>query len=390
MGQKVVEHINAKNELCTYSPPSKQELAKGHARQYYNMSIRPGYFSLYNLPKKDDESIANRLCTDNAALRSELVQGMLPESNATGGVFSDKAKQRINRSIDWLMEVSPRKAYIDPISHRKRFMKVNFITLTLPAPQMHNDNTIKQVCLNQFLTELRQGHKCKHYVWGAESQSNGNIHFHITTNTYVHWGTVRKIWNRCIDKLGYIEEYGKVQRQWHAEGFKPRPEQYKTWSQEKQKRAYENGYKNNWSQPNSTDVHAVRNVKNIAGYLAKHYSKQQKNNLFTLLQQGKRGLEACYNPSQAIGVPEDTPGAYRVIQGNLWGLSQSISKLSAAVIEISHEVLAEIDAITQRFASSVRAFDYNMNVYVPVWKWSKLIDGIMANAFYQYKVEKLV
>ena len=45
------------------------------------------------------------------------------------------------------------------------------------------------------------------YVWKAELQKNQNIHFHLTTNIFIHHATIRTLWNNCINRLGYISEY---------------------------------------------------------------------------------------------------------------------------------------------------------------------------------------
>ena len=40
-------------------------------------------------------------------------------------------------------------------------------------------------------------------------QKNGNVHYHIVTDCFMDFHIVQKIWNRCIDKLGYVQEYSK-------------------------------------------------------------------------------------------------------------------------------------------------------------------------------------
>lgn len=372
-------------EYIDFVPPDERQIKKDCLRLYGHLSVRPGYMSLYNSHSGTESENQTSTLADIYNYDTKETTTQMPDFNKPGGIYSDKAKKRINRAIDWLMEISPLLPYFDPIAKRKRWMRINFITLTLPASQIHDDLTIKKECMNQFLTEMRTQHKMKNYIWGAESQTNGNIHFHITTNTYLHWAVIRKVWNRCLNKLGYIEAYRAEQKEWHKNGFKPRPELFKTWSMEKQGRAYKNGMKGNWSDPNSTDVHAVRKVENIAAYLSKHYSKQQKRPIYTMLKQTGHNLQATYNPSEANENPAGIKESYRAVDGNLWGLSQTLSKLCATVLEITTEILQELDIIVGSFTQKIHSYDWNMNIYVPVWKWSKLIDGIIAKEFKNYK-----
>jgi len=146
-----------------------------------------------------------------------------------------------------------------------------FITLTLPAVQMHSDTTIKKECLNQFFTELRQRYGVKNYVWKAELQDKGNIHFHIFIDKFIDYKVVRWNWNRIISKLGYIDQYAnkmqKLSLEQYAElrGKKP-VEVFE---------AFKVGVKNNWSDPNSVDIRSIYSERDMAIYVAKYVTKSQ-------------------------------------------------------------------------------------------------------------------
>src|SRR5690606_15866326 len=139
--------------------------------------------------------------------RDGFVINSLPTSTNTGRNLSIKATKRLKLAINWLSELSVPKSVFNPSTKSHFNFNLNFITLTLPALQCHLDTTIKNKVFNTFLTELRQYHSVNNYVWRCEAQSNGNIHFHIVTDTYINWYIVRKIWNRKLSKLGYIDRY---------------------------------------------------------------------------------------------------------------------------------------------------------------------------------------
>lgn len=115
--------------------------------------------------------------------------------------------------------------------------KLVFITLTLSSAQLHSDKEIKQKLLQPFLRIMRKRWHCINYVWKAEAQDNGNIHFHITTHQYIHWEEIRTVWNTLQESLGYIT-------------------------------------RSDSDNPNSTDVHAVYKKKNVAAYVSGEMCKK--------------------------------------------------------------------------------------------------------------------
>lgn len=166
------------------------------------------------------------------------------KSNAHTNEMSDNTKRKMSRALEYLLffandKVLPTKA------HGKQYhFKIAFITLTLPSLQRHADREIKSKCLDSFLTEIRKCYHVKNYVWRAEKQKNGNIHFHIVLDQFIpHWA-IRQRWNRIIDRLGYVQKFAE---------------------------------KHQHVNPNSTDVHSLKHVNNAQSYLMKYASKTEKN-----------------------------------------------------------------------------------------------------------------
>src|SRR3972149_9919788 len=135
--------------------------------------------------------------------------------------------------------------------------RITFITLTLPSNQIHTDNVIKSKCLNQLLIEMSRYHKVEQYIWRAEKQKNGNIHFHILADRYIFWSDIRNRWNRIVNKLGYVDRYKDEQKKFHKDGFQVRQELTGKWTVESSKKAFIKGKRLNWNDPNSTDIHSI-------------------------------------------------------------------------------------------------------------------------------------
>ena len=222
------------------------------------------------------------------------------ESNKTKGTLSENSRRKLKYAINLLIAQaenklieltsetyqvrkynSKLKSYIEfgTRSGSKFFKyKVGFLTLTLPSTQgTITDDEIKSKCLNHFLTDCRRYLGLKSYVWKAEVQENGNIHFHITTDTFLPIEHTRKFWNKAINKFGFVDQYRINMKNFHKEGFTVREDLLEFWSIEQQEKAYDYGKKTNWSNPNTIDIHSVKNIRNMAGYLIDYMCKKEEN-----------------------------------------------------------------------------------------------------------------
>lgn len=232
-----------------------------------------------------------------------------PRNNNTGRDLSAKAAKRLKSKIQWLLTFSKPKKIFNDYTNRYFTFNINFITLTLPTPQAHHDTTIKSQALNQFITELRKSFQLENYVWRAEAQRNGNIHFHFVTDTYLPWFVIRRIWNRQLRKLGYIDRY-------HQKFSNMSWKDYVKYSQKIGvkdlsiiKKRFDYGKKTNWTDPNTTDIHSVQKIRNIGAYLSKYMAKGTK----------AKSKDGRYNLQ------------YRRISGRLWGCSASLSKCKSII-----------------------------------------------------------
>lgn len=159
------------------------------------------------------------------------------------GILSASAKKKLVKAINLLIAIAEPKKAIAFDSKKEFMFRVNFITLTLPAPQgTVSDKELKQKCLKQWLEYWKDQLPGMSYVWRAERQKNGNLHFHLVTDRYIHYKAIRDTWNRCLKPTGLIDAFQA---------------------------------KHGHPHPNSTDVHAVKNVRNLGAYIAKYMSKTE-------------------------------------------------------------------------------------------------------------------
>jgi hypothetical protein len=159
----------------------------------------------------------------------------------TGTVTPSTAK-RIRRTVDILLQKSPKKIVYNPITLKTQELRLSFITLTISDRELINHREAYEKGLSPFLLWLRRK-GIKDYIWKAELQDRGQIHYHITTNQFLRYDQIKDEWNRLQRKAGWLE------------GFKARQGHY---------------------HPNSTDIHAVGKIDRLDLYLAKYLSKGNK------------------------------------------------------------------------------------------------------------------
>ena len=188
----------------------------------------------YQLPLM---AVSNKQVQDAHSLR-ENFRGRKTYS----GQITEHSRKRLRRSINLLIAQAKWKTAIDYKSGKEYKFLINFITLTLPTPQgNHTDKDIKKKVLDPWIKKAKRRFNLKSYVWRAERQGNGNIHFHIASDIFMDYKILRDTWNENLEALGFISEYEKKHKHRH---------------------------------PNSTDVHAVKNINNIAGYILKYMTKE--------------------------------------------------------------------------------------------------------------------
>lgn len=165
----------------------------------------------------------------------------------TSGTLTKGAAKRLKNALELLVDISPNQKFTRPSDMKQFNFRLTFATFTLPSPQGEiTDTQIVKECLAPMIQVMRRRWGMKHYVWRAEKQKNGNLHFHITTNRFIPYDQMRDEWNKAVNNLGFVDRFAVVHGHRH---------------------------------PNSTDIHSVRKVRDIAAYMVKYMSKEVPENL---------------------------------------------------------------------------------------------------------------
>ena len=331
-------------------------------------SIHPGQINLYSEIQWNPHKPSRKSSDESARIFEPKYEHLLKSKRTAEGNVSEIAKRKMLRGLKYLLLMANEKTVHNVYTGRMFKFKIAFVTLTLPSAQIHSDNEIKSKCLNQLLIELKKQYHVKNYIWRAEKQKNGNIHFHILVDKFIPHQELRDRWNRVTNKLGYVDRYRSEMLNFHKNGFKIRKDLLKTWPAEKQKAAFKRGARTHWNSPNSTDIHSVQRIQNVKQYISKYLTK---NEIEIKLEQ---------KPESNISVQE----------GRIWSCNKELSNIKGAQtvidseLEIELEDLLETDGtrIIQDRYYSVIFFDMQIILENPNSQLSKLFFNYMIDKFH--------
>lgn len=234
--------------------------------------------------------------------------------NSHTGEMSEQSRKKITSAINWLVACSAPKWVAETKDHKGFYFKNNFITLTLPATDHHiTHENINKLLLQPFLDYARKTWQLKNYVWKIELQSNGSPHVHLTTDTYIHHSKLRSYWNSLCSKEGLTQLYTAKYLGCSFEFYlkhnptTPHSDVAKRWEQ------WNASTKQGFTSPNTVDVHAIRNVKDLAAYCCKYMAKNLDETIMV------KGLSALAQPTSTA---------------RMWGCSYMLSRAYKTSVEI--------------------------------------------------------
>lgn len=268
----------------------------------------------------------------------------LEKVNESGynGYMSDATRRNVSGIIENLLiaiELNTKMQFPFVPGQEKPLNVVypTFVTLSLPFKQMHDDNDLKREVFTPFMQELIRNWNVKCYVWVAETQKNGNIHFHIIMDRGIPSLRLRQIWNKHLDKLDYIKCYSRIQKKIYQKGFVFREEmleqrlikervrakyekrkfgkreekEVRKKEEIRQKEAYQKALTNDFRDPNSTDIHSIQNIKKLTSYITKYMTKAPKI-IEPILKENQKIIKenGKYFIATSTTIPETTDNVY--------------------------------------------------------------------------------
>lgn len=172
-------------------------------RFIHGCSVSPGKVACYTIPE-------HWLIHGRPGRRDrDTPKVITPEERArrnTGRVIS-----RYWQAVGWLW-LRTRAEVIDLGNGRRLRHRQGFLTLTLPGVATADHKAVKAKILDPFFTYCRNVLGLRDYVWTAELQDRGEIHFHAIVNQFLPKAKVRAAWLRHCDASGIIARSGEGSR----------------------------------------------------------------------------------------------------------------------------------------------------------------------------------
>lgn len=307
----------------------------------------------------------NLLHQAQAAVDDALQQDAV--KSGRNGYMSKATKAKVKTLVDTMIFLrqlpeAGRQRLNERVGYAQQACYLTFVTLTLPAEQLRDeagefdDKGAKDQLLRPMLERLKYTFGVRAFVWVAEPQENGNIHFHLLIDKYIDntkhaddeakSQVLTKAWNEILARHGYIERYRQAQLQRHAAGFayddtqRRRVEaldpatgkyttRYEAVGYADQVEAYAYGQATDWQQPNTVDIHRLRAQNDIKGYICKYLTKNDGNE-------------------------EEGTAKRRKISGALWGAADALRAVEAYREEFSDELRDALVRMDEQHPGSVR------------------------------------
>ena len=273
------------------------------------------------------------------------------------GELTSGAKKRLKRAIQTITAIAEPKVAFNPATGKDFKFTLNFITLTLPGPQADiTDKQIKKECLEPFLLQSRRWFKLRSYIWRAERQKNGNLHFHLVTDTFVPYDQLRDLWNLKLNNLGFIDRFEAKHGHRH---------------------------------PNSTDVHAIKKVRNLAAYFSKYMAKDAESAEHRMRIPFARQIwheKLIMQPGtkyKRILTREESR-----IDGKVWDCSTNLKKPGNPELILEGEQLRLFKAAATDMPDQVREVDRCTIVFIDRAHWKKYIKGPLLAAWEEWCAER--
>lgn len=170
-------------------------------RQRYvrGVSLSPGKACCYSIPER---WIINGRPTGTK--REDRPQ---PSAEEKAAANRRRVISRYWQAVGWLWMRS-RQQWIDLPGGRRLRHRQGLLTLTLPGVATADHKAVKARILDPFFTYCRNVLGLRDYVWVAELQERGEIHFHAIVNQFLPKDKVRAAWLRACDASGIISSSG--------------------------------------------------------------------------------------------------------------------------------------------------------------------------------------
>lgn len=251
-----------------------------------------------------------RLYNSAVSVKRQLNMSRQQEKQYSGGM-SQGSRKRMAKAITVMSQAVKGRWKTNPATGQMMYHKFTFLTLTVSSPENITARQGYDGLLSHFLDWLTRTKGVKTYIWKAELQKRGQLHYHITSPALIHWREVRDKWNDLQRRAGLLDQY-----------------------------ALEHGH----FDPNSTDIHNTKQVKNADRYLLKELNKSiSAIQVEAISEVNKRVADGELDQSEAQEEIERIKAEKIKTVGKIWGCSNDLQGVGYYTIPVTsqHEQLID-------------------------------------------------
>lgn len=282
----------------------------------FNLQIRDSSALAYMIPPTFEEISQNwHESKIEAYKQAQKERAQKARKTAYSGMISSGSRKRMIKATELLCQMNPGRWITNPITGRMYHHRLTFVTLTVSNAENLTAHDCYIILLSHFLQWLRRTVRVSAYIWKAELQQRGQIHYHIVVPEFVPWMQVRKKWNSLQREAGLLNDY-----------------------------AIKHGH----FDPNSTDVHKMRNASQGAAYVLKELGKDISGKLLKFKKDLKKAVTAGYmTEEQANEFFSEKVQEINGTTGKVWGCSENLMEAEFFTVPLSkdqHQVIASFIA----------------------------------------------
>jgi len=139
------------------------------------------------------------------------------------GILSVNATRKLRNAMRWLIACSSLKQCYEKEKKRMVDYRINMCTLTFKK-NMQDDEFARKL-LGMWLDMAKHRFGLERYIWKAEPQERGAIHFHLCCGVYLPYKEVCYTWNRLLYRNGIRQvnanstDVHAVEEEWNAEAY---------------------------------------------------------------------------------------------------------------------------------------------------------------------------
>lgn len=243
------------------------------------MQLRDGYVLVYY------EQLYNRGWQNKFENRNQLIR---VKQKAYSGDITVGARKRMSKAITLMSQITKPKWIHNPVNNKMTLHRFSFVTLTVSNDVLLTAREGYDLLLQHFLQWLRRTKEVELYVWKAEFQKRGQLHYHLVFPDWIHYKEIRDKWNDLQKNAGLLDKYAKKY-----------------------------GHFN----PNSTDIHETKGVNNMKQYIMKEMGKSANANRLQAIAIADSLIKAGELPEDKKAQAIDEYAGDLVLDGKVWDCS---------------------------------------------------------------------